>query len=161
MSVEETTMALIKVRDVEKHYQLGKTEAPALIGVSLEVRGGRAPLPDGPIRQRQVDPAEYHRMHRQSLRRERRRRRRGHRKAQRREDVALQEQDDGLHLPELQPDSRPLRLRERGVSPPPPRPCRRRTGRTGSWTSSRRSGSPTSGGEARRIFPAVSASGSP
>jgi putative ABC transport system ATP-binding protein len=40
MSVEEATMALIKVRDVEKHYQLGKTEAPALIGVSLEVRAG-------------------------------------------------------------------------------------------------------------------------
>jgi putative ABC transport system ATP-binding protein len=40
MSIEETTMALIDVKDVEKHYQLGKTEAPALVGVSLEVRSG-------------------------------------------------------------------------------------------------------------------------
>ena len=40
MSVEETTMALIDVKDVEKHYQLGKIEAPALIGVSLEVKAG-------------------------------------------------------------------------------------------------------------------------
>ena len=40
MSVEETTMVLINVRDVEKHYQLGKTQAPALVGVNLEVRSG-------------------------------------------------------------------------------------------------------------------------
>jgi len=30
-------MALISVQDVHKHYQLGKAEAPALVGVSLEV----------------------------------------------------------------------------------------------------------------------------
>jgi putative ABC transport system ATP-binding protein len=33
-------MALISVRDVEKHYQLEKTQAPALVGVSLEVEAG-------------------------------------------------------------------------------------------------------------------------
>jgi putative ABC transport system ATP-binding protein len=33
-------MSLIIVRDVEKHYQMGQTEAPALLGVSLEVEAG-------------------------------------------------------------------------------------------------------------------------
>jgi putative ABC transport system ATP-binding protein len=33
-------MALISVKDVEKHYQLEKTQAPALVGVSLEVEAG-------------------------------------------------------------------------------------------------------------------------
>ncbi len=33
-------MALISVKDVKKHYQLGKAESPALLGVSLEVEAG-------------------------------------------------------------------------------------------------------------------------
>jgi putative ABC transport system ATP-binding protein len=33
-------MPLISVRKVEKHYQLGKTQAPALLGIDLEVDAG-------------------------------------------------------------------------------------------------------------------------
>jgi putative ABC transport system ATP-binding protein len=48
VSVVQESVALISVRDVEKHYQLGKAEAPALMGVSLEVRSGERVCLMGP-----------------------------------------------------------------------------------------------------------------
>ncbi len=112
-------MALISVRDVEKHYQLEKTQAPALVEVGLESRRASASVSWGrreaasrrcstssgaSTRPRAASVSSTARIP-ASL-----------------GDAQLSDfrnRTDGLHLPELQSDSRALGLRERRIPPAP------------------------------------------
>ena len=137
---------------VRRHDRAGRRVA----GDPRRRGGGR----DGPVRLRQVDPAQHDRRAGPADLRLGARARRGPGPAQRDEAGPVPAPPDRHDLPVLQPARRPAGAGQRGAGRPADRqPGRRRRG-SGPWNCSTSSASPTGATSTRRRSAAASGSGS-
>ncbi len=104
---------MLLMENVEKVYRTEHVETHALSRFSVQVDDGRVRLGHGPVGLGQDDVSERRRSARHLRRWPLRARRSGRQPPRRRRAVADPQLEDRLHLPDLQPDPGPQRLRQR------------------------------------------------